>query len=383
MPETLDQLVMTRRVLVTVGAGGVGKTTTAAALGVAAASRGRRVLCLTIDPARRLAEALGLERMSGDEQTIAPGLFEAAGLPMKGSLSAMMLDTKRTFDELVLKHSSSPERAKKLLDNKLYQYVSTSLAGTQEYMAMEKLVAVQRDPRFDLVILDTPPTSNALDFLDAPGRLVEAVDSPTMRWFVQAFESTGKVGFNLLARSAAIVLRGLGRITGGGFLAAMAEFITELNDLFGGFKQRAQMVESSLRSPEVSFVLVTSPAPVSLEEALFFSDRLERATMPRGAFVVNRFRLPPLWTDAPPTESDAAGAIAARGVHLGDGAPERVVRAHADAVRLARGDARNVRTLSEQASHEVPIVRVPELPGDVHDLRTLRDIAEMLMSGGI
>ena len=383
MPETLDQLVMTRRVLVTVGAGGVGKTTTAAALGVAAAARGRRVLCLTIDPARRLAEALGLERMSGDEQAIAPALFEAIDLPIKGSLTAMMLDTKRTFDELVLKYSSSPDRAKKLMDNKLYQYVSTSLAGTQEYMAMEKLVAVQRDPRFDLVILDTPPTANALDFLDAPGRLVEAVDSPTMRWFVQAFESTGKVGFNLLARSAAIVLRGLGRITGGGFLAAMAEFITELNDLFGGFKQRAQMVENSLRSPEVSFVLVTSPAPVSLEEAIFFSERLARASMPRGAFVVNRFRLPPMWTDAPPHDGDAAAAIAAHGLHLEEGAPERVVRAHGDAVRLAKRDAANVQSLRERASHDIPIVRVPELASDVHDLKNLRDIAELLMSGGV
>ena len=383
MPETLDQLVMTRRVLVTVGGGGVGKTTTAAALGVAAASRGRRVRCLTIDPARRLAEALGLERMSGEEQRIAPDLFEAADLPMKGSLTAMMLDTKRTFDELILKHSSSPERARRLLDNKLYQYVSTSLAGTQEYMAMEKLVAVQGDPRFDLVILDTPPTANALDFLDAPGRLVEAVDSPTMRWFVQAFESTGKVGFNLLARSAAVVLRGLGRITGGGFLAAMAEFITELNELFGGFKQRAQMVESSLRSPEVSFVLVASPAPVSLEEAVFFSERLERANMARGALVVNRFRLPPLWTDAPPGEGDAARAIAAHRLHLEEGAAQRVVRAHADAVRLARRDAANVKSIGEQESDSVPLVRVPELPSDVHDLKNLRDIAEMLMNGGV
>jgi anion-transporting ArsA/GET3 family ATPase len=383
MPETLDQLLMTRRVLVTVGAGGVGKTTTAAALGVAAAARGRRVLCLTIDPARRLAEALGLQRMSGDEQVIAPALFEAVDLPMKGSLTAMMLDTKRTFDELVLKYSSSPDRAQKLLDNKLYQYVSTSLAGTQEYMAMEKLVAVQRDPRFDLVILDTPPTANALDFLDAPARLVEAVDSPTMRWFVQAFESTGKVGFNLLARSAAVVLRGLGRITGGGFLAAMAEFITELNDLFGGFKQRAQMVENSLRSPEVSFVLVASPAPVSLEEAVFFSERLDRAGMPRGAFVVNRFRLPPFWTDAPPSDRDAADAIAARGLHLDEDAPERVVRAHTDAIRLASRDAANVAALNERASTKIPIVRVPELASDVHDLKNLRDIAEILMSGGV
>jgi anion-transporting ArsA/GET3 family ATPase len=290
MPETLDQLVMSRRVVVAVGAGGVGKTTTAAALGLGAARRGRRVLCLTIDPARRLAEALGLERMSSEAQAISPERLAAAGVPVTGSLTAMMLDTKRTFDELVVKHSSSPERAKKLLENRLYKYVSTSLAGTQEYMAMEKLVAVQEDPRFDLVILDTPPTANALDFLDAPQRLAEAIDSQAMRWFVQAFESTGKLSLNLLARSAAIVLRGLGRITGGGFLEAMAEFISELNDLFGGFKQRAAIVEAALRSPEVSFVLVTSPAPMSIQEVLFFSERLAEAHMPRGAFVVNRFR---------------------------------------------------------------------------------------------
>src|SRR5271167_674704 len=213
----LESLLLTKHVVICVGAGGVGKTTTAAALGVAAAMRGKRVLCLTIDPARRLAEALGLETMSAEEQAIEPELFAKAGLSMKGSLTAMMLDTKRTFDELVIKYSSSPEHARRLLDNKLYKYVSTSLAGTQEYMAMEKLVAVQRDTRFDLVILDTPPTANALDFLDAPARLAEAIDSAAMRWFVQAFEQSGKLSLNLLARSAAAVLRGLGRITGAGF----------------------------------------------------------------------------------------------------------------------------------------------------------------------
>ena len=165
MPETLDQLVMSRHVLVVVGAGGVGKTTTAAALGVGAARRGRRVLCLTIDPAKRLAQALGLERMMGEEQVVTDAFAPPEG--PRGSLTAMMLDPSATFDDLVLRYSPSPERAKKLLGNKLYQYVSRSLAGTQEYMAMEKLVAVQKDPRFDLVILDTPPTTNALDFLDA------------------------------------------------------------------------------------------------------------------------------------------------------------------------------------------------------------------------
>jgi anion-transporting ArsA/GET3 family ATPase len=381
--ETLDQLVMSRRVLVVVGAGGVGKTTTAAALAVGAARRGRRVLCLTIDPAKRLAEALGLERISDDEQPISPDLFARANLSMRGSLTAMMLDASATFDELVMRYSPTPERAKKLLENRLYQYVSRSLGGTQEYMAMEKLVAVQRDPRFDLVILDTPPTANALDFLDAPDRLVEALDSPAIRWFSEAFQSTGKLSLNLLARSAAVVLRGLGRITGGGFLKAMAEFITELNDLFGGFRERAKTVEASLRSAEVSFVLTTSPAPMSIQEVLFFSDRLEESHMPRGAFVVNRFRLPPPAADAPPSERDAADAIAACGLTLGADAPARLLRAHSDALRLAALDAMHVVELGKRARGNVPIVRIPELPSDVHDLKSLGQLADMLMGGGI
>ena len=382
MAEALDQLVMSRHVLVVVGAGGVGKTTTAAALGVAAARRGRRVLCLTIDPAKRLAQALGLESMMGEEQVVADPYIPQGASP-RGSLTAMMLDPSATFDELVLKYSPSPERARKLLGNKLYQYVSRSLAGTQEYMAMEKLVSVQKDPRFDLVILDTPPTTNALDFLDAPERLVEALDSAAIRWFVQAFQSTGKLSLNLLARSAVVVLRGLGRITGGGFLEAMAEFITELNDLFGGFRERAKIVEAALRSPEVSFVLATSPAPMSIQEVVFFSDRLEAYQMPRGAFVVNRFRLPPPLADAAPTPDEVAGAVAAHGLVLDDDAPARLVQAHADAVRLAALDAMHVRALEDRAKGKVPVVRIPELSSDVHDLEGLGKLSAMLMGGGV
>ncbi len=380
--ETLEELVMSRHVLVVVGAGGVGKTTTAAALGVAAAQRGRRVLCLTIDPAKRLAESLGLERMTTEEQAVSTDLFASAGLSMRGTLTAMMLDPRATFDELIVNYSSTPERADRLLNNKLYKYVSTSLAGTQEYMAMEKLVAVQSDPRFDLILLDTPPTANALDFLDAPERLIEALDSATMRWFVQAFQSTGKLSLNLLARSAAVVLRGIGRITGAGFLQAMAEFIAELNELFGGFRQRAKTVESALRSTDVSFVLVSSAAPMSIQEALFFSERLEQARMPRGAFVVNRFRRPPQGAPSHPTEQDAERAIARRGLNLDAGAPGHFVNAYADAFQLAALDAKNVCYLEERARSKLPIVRVPELPADVHDLRSLAAVAEVLMRGG-
>jgi anion-transporting ArsA/GET3 family ATPase len=378
--QSLERLVMSHRVLVAVGAGGVGKTTVAAALSMAAALRGRRVLCLTIDPARRLGEALGLDAMSSEEQVVDPARFAGGTRPVTGSLTAMMLDTKRTFDSLVQKYSSSSEQARRLLDNKLYKYVSTSLAGTQEYMAMEKLVELRSDPRFDLIVLDTPPTTNALDFLDAPERLIEALDSSTIRFFRQAWQSTGKLSLNLLARSASRVLRGFGRITGGGFLEAMAQFLAELNDLFGGFKERASAVRAALRSSEVSFVLVTSPAPMSVQEVLFFSDRLEQAAMPRGAFVVNRVRSASAFAGPPPSSDDAAQAAATHGLRLDADAPTRLVAAYADAVRFADLDQRHIRELGGRA---VPVVRLPELPSDVRDLGALVKIADLLMLGGV
>jgi anion-transporting ArsA/GET3 family ATPase len=387
-PDALSTLVDTRRVLVTVGAGGVGKTTTAAALSVAAARRGKRVLCLTIDPAKRLAESLGIAEMTTEAITVDNGRFEAAGVNMKGSLTAMMLDTKRTFDELVIKYSSSKEKAEQLLSNKLYKYVSTSLAGTQEYMAMEKLVAVKDDPRYDLIVLDTPPTANALDFLDAPERLIEALDSATMKWFAEAFQNSGKFSLNLIAKSAATVLRTIGKITGGGFLEAMAEFIAELNDLFGGFKERASRVQKTLRASDVAFVLVTSPAPPAIKEVLYFAERLEDASMPRGALVVNRFHVPPPFagdsqTGHPGvTEADAAEGIAARGLSLEEDAPSRLVEAHGDAVRLAALDATNVRAL-ETSTSGMPTVRVGELETDVHDIALLARLSDVLMSGGV
>ena len=374
--------LLDKRVLIVVGAGGVGKTTTAAALAVGAARRGKRVLCLTIDPAKRLAEALGLRTIETEAVQIDRARFESAGIPMKGELTVMMLDTKTTFDELVRKYSSSPDKADKLLQNKLYQYVSTSLAGTQEYMAVEKLVAVKGDPRYDLVVLDTPPTSNALDFLDAPERLMDALDSSTMKWFIQAFETTGKLSLNILARSAAVVLKGIGRITGGGFLEAMAELITELNDLFGGFKERAAIVHDTLRSQDVSFVLVTSPAPPSLREVRYFAERLVDHAMPLGGFVVNRLRVPPQGASRPATVREAADAAARAGLQdsLGDDGGDRLARSHADAFALATLHPPNVAALAD-VTKGAHVVRIPEKPSDVHDVAMLADLADTLLVG--
>jgi anion-transporting ArsA/GET3 family ATPase len=375
---SLKELVATHRVVVCVGCGGVGKTTTAASLAVHAAMSGRRVLCLTIDPAKRLANSLGLEQMTTEEQVVPPELFERKGLHMKGSLSAMMLDTKRTFDELVRRYASTPAVAERILANEVYQYLSTSLAGTQEYMAMEKLHAVRGDGRYDLIVLDTPPTSNALDFLDAPERLAGLVDSPAMRWFIQAFEGAGKFSFNLVGKGAAFLLRGLSKFTGTGFLEVVAQFVTDFNDLFGGFRERARQVAEALRGPEVAFVIVTSPNPLAMEEAIFFARRLEEAGMRRDAFVINGVR--PLFAEPSVKDEELVATVAP---HLPDDmdasrAVERMWRALDDARLRAVADRMEAERLRQRAGSDHIFVEVPAFEEDVHDLSALAEVASYL-----
>ena len=374
---SLNELLDSHRVVVCVGSGGVGKTTTAASLGLAAACRAKRVLVLTIDPAKRLANSLGLNEMTTEEQQIETRLFESAGIECKGTLSAMMLDTKRTFDELVSKFASSEERKQRILNNKLYQYMSTSLAGTQEYMAMEKLYAVKNDMRYDLIVLDTPPTSNALDFLDAPERLVGLVDSPATRWFIEAFEGAGKFSFNLLQKGAQFLLKGLANFTGAAFLEEVATFIVDLNDLFGGFRERAKKVADALRSPEVAFVLVTSPSPLAVEESLYFSDKLAGANMRRSAFVINQVHA----LHAEPSRPDnvLADELAKVMGPLGTGDLLRRMQEALDNEReRAISDRVEVERLRTRGGTQPLYIEVPAFDTDVHDLRALSRVASYL-----
>ena len=377
----LEELLLNKRVLLCVGSGGVGKTTTSAALALAAAKRGKRVLCLTIDPAKRLANSLGLEAMTREETQVAPEIFERAGVTISGALTVMMLDTKKTFDDIVVRHASSPEARDAILNNKIYQYVSTSLAGTQEYMAMEKLQALRDGGAYDLIVLDTPPTANALDFLDAPERMVEAIDSPAMRWFVQAFsgKSSGRstITSGLLGKGSQLVLKAVGKITGAAFLDQLAGFISAINDLFGGFTERAKRVSEALRGPEVAFVLVTSPEPMAIAEINFFADRLRAFAMPRDVFVVNRVHVAP--TDTP-DRARLVAAMEGAGLPHDDDLVARVVRAYDDARTLATRDAVHLEKLHlEEAGATAPVVRVPALDGDVHDVRALVRVAEALV----
>jgi anion-transporting ArsA/GET3 family ATPase len=371
----LAKVLESSRVIVCVGSGGVGKTTTSAALAVRAASEGRRVLCLTIDPAKRLAQSLGLSQLHGNEQQVSPELFARYGLPLSGTLSAMMLDMKRTFDDLVERHASSKAQRQRILANRLYQYVSTSLAGTQEYMAMEKLHAVRRDPRFDLIVLDTPPTTNALDFLEAPQKLVGAIDSPVMRWFVDTLQVAP--GLGLMGRGAAYVLKGLGRFTGTEFLQQVGEFVAELNELFGGFRERAQAVYEDLKGPDVAFVIITSPAPGTVAEAIFFTRKLREYGITPRAMVVNRVHLanlPSASEDQLAQELERFWPVSAR-AH--DVLP-RMLRAAQDANVLAQRDQQGLERLRKSVGSDLPYVEVPAFERDVHDLGALSRLSHHL-----
>jgi anion-transporting ArsA/GET3 family ATPase len=372
----LSRLLDTRRVILSVGCGGVGKTTTVAALGLAAVKRGKRVLCLTVDPARRLAQSLGLDWTSSEARTIDPALLAKAGADPKGSLTIMRVDTKATFDSLVVSLAPSPERAQRILENVLYKYISTSLAGTQEYMAMEKVYALRDDPRYDLILVDTPPTANALDFLEAPEKLVGAIDSPAIRWFVEAMESSGKFSLNLVAKSTAILLRGVGKLTGSGFLEQVASFVSEINAVFGGWKARANTVSSALRGPSVAYVLVTTPDPLAIREVIFFAERLRSEKMRADAFVVNRVH--------PKFPEHAEGArvheeLAKLGLTTAIAA-EHCNAAMLDASKQGRMDSLKLIGL-ENAFEDSPNAAralVPCYPRDVYDLEALSELADIL-----
>jgi anion-transporting ArsA/GET3 family ATPase len=374
---SLLPLLTGRRIVICAGAGGVGKTTVAAAIALAFAERGQRVLCITIDPAKRLADSLGLGATKLEEQRVQPEQFARAGIEVTGSLTVLMLDTKRTFDELVARHASSSEARDRIFDNRIYRYVSTSLAGTQSYMAMEKVLLVKEDPRFDVIVLDTPPTSNALDFLDAPERLIEAIDSAAMRWLVQTFEKSGRFSLNFLARGVALVLRGLGRLTGKGFLEHLAEFVAELNDLFGGFRERAAAVAKAFRSQDMAYVLVTSPSPAAIDEVSYFAARLREQGIGPDAVVINRLQFGPELSDT--VALSAAGREL--GLALSESSLVAIQTAAEDDRKRARFEAVQLEALTTAfAEAGTPMFRVPVQPSDVHDLSSLARVAALLFA---
>jgi anion-transporting ArsA/GET3 family ATPase len=374
--EVTDSLAP-RRIAVCVGSGGVGKTTVAASLAVGRALAGGRALVCTIDPARRLANALGLQSLGNAESRVPPARFAEAGLRPKGELWAMMLDVKRTWDDLVARHAPDPARRDRILQNHLYQQMSAALAGSQEYMAMEKLYELATDRDYDLIVLDTPPTAHALDFLEAPDRILDFLGNDAARALIAPALGVGRLGLRIAQIGGGYVSKVLARFTGGEMLSDLGDFLGSFQGMYGGFKQRAAAVRALLSRREVGFVVVASPSAVSIEEAIAFHERLHAEAMPVAGLVANRVTMD-LWPGpAPlPSAADLEGALVARG--HGDAAlAKRLADTLAEHQALARAEARALERLFE-AAPGVPRTIVPRLETDVHDLGGLARLAERL-----
>jgi anion-transporting ArsA/GET3 family ATPase len=372
------------RIIVCCGSGGVGKTTTAAALGLRAAERGRHVVVLTVDPARRLAQSMGLSSLDNTPRPVP--LPDATG---DGTLDAMMLDMKRTFDEIVEAHAD-PDRAGQILANPFYQSLSSSFAGTQEYMAMEKLGQLRRTERWDLIVVDTPPSRSALDFLDAPqrlsrfldGRLIKLLTAPT-RAGGRAYMKVVNVGFGVLTGIVTKVL-------GAQVLRDVQTFVSALDTMFGGFRERAEDTYRLLQTPGTAFLVVATPEPDALREASYFVERLSEDRMPLAGLILNRVhRSPAARLSAARSMAAAEALLPAGGLadHGNGGVPladvtkyplaVAALRLHAERMQLIAAERR----LSQRftAAHPaVPVARVIAQPEDVHDLAGLRVIGESL-----
>ena len=367
----VDAVLDSARILVCCGSGGVGKTTTAAALALRAAERGRRTVVLTIDPARRLAQSMGLSELDNTPRTVA-GADTSAG----GSLDAMMLDMKRTFDDIVLTHAE-PAKAQAIFENPFYQALSSSFAGTQEYMAMEKLGQLKATGAYDLIVVDTPPTRSALDFLDAPERLTTFLDGRMIRILLAPAKAGGKAYFKVVTTGFTVFTSVITRIIGAQVLQDVSQFVGSLETMFGGFRERAQGTYDLLKAPGTAFVVVAAPERDALREAAYFVERLAEESMPLAGLVVNRVHRSGSAVLTPERALAGAQTLDEQGGHE---LTASVLRLHADRVSLAARERR----LQERfcgAHPGVPVVEVAALPGDVHDLDGLRTVGTDLASG--
>jgi anion-transporting ArsA/GET3 family ATPase len=368
----MDRLIDDRRtrIIVCCGSGGVGKTTTAAAVGLRAAERGRHVVVLTVDPARRLAQSMGLSSLDNTPRPV-PGVAADQG----GSLHAMMLDMKRTFDEIVEQHAD-PDRAAQILANPFYQSLSSSFAGTQEYMAMEKLGQLRRAQEWDLIVVDTPPSRSALDFLDAPQRLSRFLDGKLLRLLTAPAKVGGRAYLRVLNAGFGMVTGVLTKILGAQVLRDVQTFVTALDTMFGGFRERADYTYQLLRAPGTSFLVVAAPEPDALREASYFVERLAQERMPLAGLLLNRVQSAPASRLSAARSQAAAETLQAAGSH-----PLAVtaLRLHADRMQQVFAQQR----LAEHFTAAHPIVPVAEIPAqaqDVHDLNGLRAIGQAFAS---
>ena len=367
-----------KQICICAGSGGVGKTTTSAAIAVGMAARGLKVAVLTIDPAKRLANSLGLPELGNEERMIDPERFAIHGIEMKGELWAMMLDAKRTFDDLVERHAPDEQTRDRILQNRIYKEISNAMAGSQEYMAMEKLYELHQEARYDLLVLDTPPTRHALDFIDAPERMARFIEGRSLQFFLKP----GRLGMRVVGRSGGMLFSVLKRITGIDLLQDLSEFFQSFGDMAQGFSERAKRVKELLGQRGTTFLLVTAPEREAIDEGVFFWRRLKEARLPFGGVVVNKVHSDFVQEIAVPRPDGGTGGPRdelsfeelRRFLDDGDELAARVLEIFRRYQALAARDRENMARLTARVDDGDCVVCVPYFDEDVHDIVGLAQV---------
>jgi anion-transporting ArsA/GET3 family ATPase len=386
----IAELVARHRILVCAGSGGVGKTTTAAALALHGALSGRNAIVLTIDPARRLADSLGVGPIGNTPVRVPDATFRELGVEPRGTLTAMMLDQKGSWDELVERHAPSADARERILENRFYRQLSQSFAGSQEYMAVEQLGELDASGRYDLIVVDTPPTQHALDFLEAPDRLLDFLDRRIVKWFVRPSMSVGWSAFQTMNRTVGFLLRKIEDATGVSTLAEVSEFFNSMASLFDGFEARVARVTELLRDAKTAFLLVAGPDEQVLDQIDYLASQMEARRMPLKGVVMNRVHaLAP--TDG--LDDESAESIAAAIAELASASRprlpkgstledvlDRLARNFVAHQARARGDALRIEVFRQGLPDGVPVVQVPDLAQDIHDVRGLASLHPYLLA---
>lgn len=363
---TIKELLEQKRIILVCGSGGVGKTTTAASLALQGAALGRKTIVLTIDPAKRLANSLGLNTLSYAPQRLDPKKLERILKVDNPFCEAMMLDTKRTFDQLVCKYAPSKAVEKKILENKIYQHLSSMMAGSQEYMAMEKLYELSQVSDHELIIIDTPPTVHAIDFLEAPQKMVDAIGHSMLHLLLKPAMMMGKQGFKFFEKGSQMVLKMFDRITGFAFLQDISEMLVSFQDLLGGFKGRAEEVKGILTDSNTAFLMVCACEQKSVAEARYFSQKLEELKLPLAGLIINRVH--PYYRVSEKRKTEDEETLTSL---VGTSCAQKMLLCFDQYSALAKRDRSYIETLAKELDNDKCLVEIPLFDADIHDLEPL------------
>lgn len=369
----LEKILKEKKLLLVCGSGGVGKTTLSASLALKAAILGKKVIVLTIDPAKRLATSLGLEELTSEPKRIDPKKIKGLAQIENLELYAMMLDTKRTFDQLVIKYAPSKEAQEKILNNKIYHHLSNMIAGSQEYMAMEKLYEFSKENAYDLIVIDTPPTTHAIDFLHAPQKMIDALSHSMIHILLKPAILMGKGGFKIFDKGSKFILKIFDRITGFAFLQDISEMLLAFQSLLGGFQNRAGEVKEILTAPQTAFALVATGEKKSIQESQFFVKTLDELKLPLSGVILNRIH--PYYPIKPDQQEEDLKTLNSL---VGTQTSQKMIEDFNNFQIVAKRELKLKKEITEHLEKGIPIATIPLFESDIHDLKGLYELGKYL-----